>query len=219
MKPIRHTKTARLRGLKMYREDMDGLIRLFQKCASLTISDNKNNYESLDEMKQTIGLKIVNLDIRGEKPGVHFLSNQKAYQPGASTPAVFNELRTEETTDAADDLFREIKEFLEKYQRPGPARFLIPAIICLLSFSVTVAYALAKETPDYYRIRWVAGAIGCTLFAALLALLGIANSQNYLLLEKKINSPTFFAKNREEFAICESKPSKWTRTHMLFTTY
>jgi hypothetical protein len=82
MKPIRHTKTARLRGLKMYREDLDELVNLFQSCKSVTISDNKNDYDSLDEMKDIVGCKIVNLDIRGENPGLHFLLNQKEFPPG-----------------------------------------------------------------------------------------------------------------------------------------
>ncbi len=199
MEPIRHTKTARLRGLRMYRENLDDLVRLFQKCASATISDNKNNYVSLDEMKRTIGSKIVNLDIRGERPGVHFLLNQKEYQPGSTTPTIFNELRTEETTDAADNLFREIKDFLLTYQRPNPAILLIPALICIVGSAVVVTYAMAV-TLESHRVRGVAAVLGSLIVTAFFTTLGIASGQNRLFLETKLNSPSFLVRNKEDFA-------------------
>jgi hypothetical protein len=133
MEPIQHTKTARLRSLKMYREELDQLVALFQKsCAAVTISDKKNRYESLEEMKATIRPKITSLDIRGENPGVHFLLNQKEFAPGSSTPAIFNELRTEETAEGADNLFFKIKDFLHSHERPANIPVLILAIVLLL---------------------------------------------------------------------------------------
>ena len=52
MQPLRNTKSIRFGRLKMYREDLDELVGLFQKsCALVTISDDKNSYDSLAEMK------------------------------------------------------------------------------------------------------------------------------------------------------------------------
>lgn len=77
MEPIRHTLTARLKYLKMYREDLDQLVAMFVRdCKTVTISDSKYRYDSLDEMKQKTGPTVKDLDIRGENPGVRFLFNQ-----------------------------------------------------------------------------------------------------------------------------------------------
>jgi hypothetical protein len=101
----------------MYRRELDLLVTLFQgSCEVVTVSDDQNRYASLDEMKTYIGSKVRNLDIRGERPGVHFVLNQKEYPPGSATPAIFNELRTEEITDEADAVFLKIKEFLVAYR-------------------------------------------------------------------------------------------------------
>jgi len=202
MKPIRHTKTARLRALKMYRDDLDELVKLFQKCASLTISDNENEYGSLDEMKNTVGPKIINLDIRGENPGLHFLLNQKEYQPGSATPAIFNELRTEETSDAADNLFREIKDFLFDYQRPKPLRFLIPPITAAVVLCIIALYAVVTKLQGQQAQRvpvgW--GMVVFVIVSILSVSLGIIYARNYLRLETKRNSASFYVRNREEFA-------------------
>src|SRR5712691_8646245 len=103
MEPIRHTKAARFLNLKMYREELDQLVSFFQTaCANVRISDNKNRYESLEEMKKTVGSKVKELDIRSENPGVHFGLNQTEVVKGSNPPTqtTFHELRTEETTDA-----------------------------------------------------------------------------------------------------------------------
>jgi hypothetical protein len=114
--------------------------------------------------------------------------NQKEYQPGSATPAIFNELRTEETTDDADNLFREVKDFLLAYQRPNPA-LLIPALIALLGFAFMSATAAASQ-----------GMAGCLIVSALCLILGLAYSQNRLPLETKLNSPSLFVRNRDDFA-------------------
>lgn len=77
MEPIRHTLTARLGYLKMYREELDELVAMFQRsCGKVTVSDLNYRYESLEEMKQKLPPRIRDLDIRGESPGVRFLFNQ-----------------------------------------------------------------------------------------------------------------------------------------------
>jgi hypothetical protein len=49
MQPLRNTKSTRFGRLKMYREDLDALVGLFQKsCSSVTISDDKNSFDSHD---------------------------------------------------------------------------------------------------------------------------------------------------------------------------
>ena len=69
MEPIRHTLTARLKYLKMYREDVDQLVAIFVSgCEKVIISDSKYRYDSLDEMKEKAGPRLKDLDIRGEIP-------------------------------------------------------------------------------------------------------------------------------------------------------
>jgi hypothetical protein len=103
MEPIRHTKTARFKSLKMYRPELDNLVELFQKsCQRVVISDNDHRYISLDEMKAHVGIKIKDLDIRGENPGVHFLLNQKEYTPGAATPTMIPWFVATEKFDKSD---------------------------------------------------------------------------------------------------------------------
>jgi hypothetical protein len=207
MEPIRHTKTARLRSLKMYREELDQLVALFRKsCESVVISDNRNRYDSLDEMSATAGSRIKNLDIRGERPGVHFLLNQKEYPPGSATPAIFNELRTEEITEGAEALFFKIREFLYAHQRPSNTRFVIPAIAALIAaFGLTVYSTVARvlhgqqsDLPSTFPpipLKSVAAFIAAAVFFVIL---GVANSQNHLILETRRNSPSFFVRNRDE---------------------
>jgi len=96
MEPIRHTLTARFKNIRMYREDLDQLVAGFHNtCATVTISDNDNRYDSLEEMRQKGQPKIRAFDIRGENPGVHFLFNQTGVAQSSYPPFqyVFNELR------------------------------------------------------------------------------------------------------------------------------
>ena len=70
MEPIKHPQTARLRSLKMYREDLDEFLGLFQrKCVRVTISDKRFRYESFDEMRKYTGPRIANLDMRATSGG------------------------------------------------------------------------------------------------------------------------------------------------------
>lgn len=104
MEPIRHTLTARLNYLKLYREDVDQLLAIFARgCEKVIISDSKFRYDSLEEMKDKAGPRVKDLDIRGENPGVRFLFNQTEITKIGSSPTqvVYNELRTEEITDPA----------------------------------------------------------------------------------------------------------------------
>ncbi|SRR6266851_1831273 len=197
MELIRHTKTARLRGLKMYREDLDQLVALFQKsCAASTISDNKNSYVSLDEMKANVGSKISDLDIRGEKPGLHFLLNQKEFAPGASTPAIFNELRTEEITDEAEALFFKVKEFLDPCQRSTRTSTVVLtiAIACLIG-----AFVLARNSATG-QVHMTPPIVISLVVVIVCLFFRLAINRNHLLLETKLNSRSFFARNREDFA-------------------
>jgi hypothetical protein len=185
----------------MYRPELDKLIALFQSsCVNVVISDNQNRYSSLDEMKAHIGLRIKDLDIRGENPGLHFLLNQREFAPGSTTPAVFNELRTEEITEQAEALFFKIREFLLSHQRPDNTRFLISAILGMVGALWLITRNAANTTPPGQHVYAILGIIVCLVFSILCVILGTANARNHLLLETKLNSPTFFARNWEHFA-------------------
>jgi hypothetical protein len=121
----------------LYREDLEQFIGFFRDaCTTVTISDSKNRYDSLDEMQSVIGSKIKDLDIRGESPGLHFLLNQQEYAKGSQTTAIFNELRTEEISEAAYALFLKAQEFLVEHQRPL-VRWPL-AIIAVVALTFTV---------------------------------------------------------------------------------
>jgi hypothetical protein len=184
----------------MYRPELDELVGLFQRsCQSVVISDNDHRYVSLDEMKAHVGIKIKDLDIRGENPGVHFLLNQKEYIPGAATPTIFNELRTEEISDPADTLFLKVKELLSEHQRRHPMVFSGPAMV-LLTLIIPLFALSPKWWASGFRTHFVV-LLGC-LFLATLALISAAAkvSGNFLILESEVNSPSFFARNREDFS-------------------
>lgn len=197
MQPIRHTRTARLRSLRMYREDLDDLVALFRtSCDRVVISDKQMRYDSLDEMRAHIGSKISDLDIRGESPAVHFLLKQREHPQGSSTPVVFNELRTEEVSEQAEILFLKFKEFLVSKQQPRVRiSFLMVSVVAFFCAAVLQArYAVA--TGDSSRVTF--GFLAC-FFAGIGAMVPALYFRDYLVLDRRIDSPTFFMRNREEF--------------------
>jgi len=198
MEPIRTTKTARLRRLKMYREDLDELVALFQKnCTNVTVSDNKNRYDSLDEMKAKIGPKVKNLDIRGESPSVHFLLSQKEVVQGTSTPAVFNELRSEEISDEADNLFLKIKDCLQQFERPNVRwPFLILAVTVLAGAFLSIARR-PPPPPRSGGLTWTE--LICVVAAPLIFVWAV-KVDNLIVLDRRVDSPSFLARNKDAFA-------------------
>jgi hypothetical protein len=82
MEQLRNTKTIRFGRLKMYREDLDALVALFQKaCSDVTISDDKHRYDSLDEMKKYIGSRVKDFNIRGDNPRFTFCLTRQSRCP------------------------------------------------------------------------------------------------------------------------------------------
>lgn len=201
MEPIRTTKTAQLRRLKMYREDLNQFIGLFQNsCANVTISDGTNRYESLDEMKEHVGSTISRLDVRGEKPSIHFLLDRKEQIPGYPTPAVFNELRTEEISDAADMLFFKLREFLAKRERRSiRLPMLISAIVALVG---TYWFAVRNQylTPQGESAIHPNGGLFLCVIALVISIGWAVYVPNRLTLETKLASQSFWSRNREAFA-------------------
>jgi hypothetical protein len=185
----------------MYREDLDQFLSFFQKaCKIFTISDSRNRYESLDEMKKEIGSRIKDLDVRGEDPGVHFLLNQQQTVPTAapgSTPTtttiVFNELRTEEISDSAEALFLRVREFLIERQRP-----LIRwpfALISLAGLVGLIYFAIGDSRAAIAPWRTLLSTL--VFVGAGVAALKIPNQ---IFLDKKVDSPTFWSRHKDEFA-------------------
>lgn len=198
MEPIRNTKSVRFVRLKIYREDLDALVGLFQKaCSVITISDDTNRYDSLAEMKQHIGSRIKNFNISGENPKVHFLLN-KAEKVPSSTPGqtmtqLFPELRTEEATDAADNLFYAAKELITAHQQTiiTPVFFIIGVFVVAGLFSLGVQ---GIKTSRGLPIVWIA--LGGFV---LISILFLSNRSHYLTLDTRRESPSFFQKYKEEF--------------------
>jgi hypothetical protein len=189
----------------MYREEADQLVALFRNsCTSTVISDEKNRFDDLDDMKNNMGARIHSLNIRGENPGVRFLFNHVEVVSGSNPPTrtVFNELRTEEITDAADALFYKMKDFLITHQQPQFRRgFTVGAII---SFVGLVWVVLRYSTVDKQGQETLTlhGLVGMFILVLALVFFVVAgfNESNYLNLDTKRNSASFFVRNREEFA-------------------
>src|ERR1700693_1985089 len=178
MQTIRRAKTARIGPLKMYGEDLNQLMQLFNDyCTQLELTDSGNHrFSDLEDYRTNLGRKIKDLDIRGENPGVHLLLNQKVVvsTPGMSTPQTsttfFNELRTEEISDDADMVFFKIKEFLSEHERPNAAWLLLPTIVSLFMAITTFVYAAKPNLAPY---RTVLVLTSLALFALTVYLLAL----------------------------------------------
>jgi hypothetical protein len=195
MKPIRHTKTARLQPLRMYREELDALVALFHKtCTMVTISDKEHSYESLDDMKAHVA-KIRELDLQGENPGVHLLLNHPEEVRGYPQPVVISELRTEEISDEADALFREIKDFLAEHELPRLRMlFLTPAIVSACGLVLLLTH------PYKQSVGWTAGVAACVTLLVV-CLMPQVMWRNELTLETKLNSQSFWAVNKDRILL------------------
>jgi hypothetical protein len=189
----------------MYREDLDQLLELFQsKCAHVTISDKRFRYNSLDEMKKHSGSRIDDLEIHGEQPGLHFLVNQTAQvKVGDSSTATiaFNELRAEEATEDADALFFRTKDFLSARQQPQVrVRFVVIGIVAFVGLLLSPILShepIAVED----RVRWWFVAVTLVgVSISLGALLLAFRTSNYLSLETRLDSPSFWARHQDAFA-------------------
>ena len=190
----------------MYREDLDALVALFRKsCASVTISDDKNSYDSLSEMKQHVGSQVKDFNIRGENPKVHFLLN-KAEQVPSSTPGqmmtqLFPELRTEESTDAADTLFYVVREHIQAHQRtpltPAVWIFGIIAIAVTLYLGVEgfrSAHSSPQSVPSSLPLLWV------LVSGVMLVIIMVwSNRGHFLTLDTRLESPSFFQRYKDDF--------------------
>ena len=200
MEPIRNTKSVRFVRLKMYREDLDALVGLFQKtCSVITISDDTNRYDSLAEMKQHVGSRIKNLNISGENPKVHFLLNKAEKVPsstgGPALTALFPELRTEEATDAADYLFYAAKELISPHQKT----VMTPIVIIFGVFALASFIFLAVMENQTTGRRGLPILFLALAGFDLLFLMIWSNRGHYLTLDTKLESPPFFQKYSEEF--------------------
>jgi hypothetical protein len=200
MEPIRHTLTTRLNYLKMYRGDVDQLLAIFVRgCEKVIISDSKYRYDSLDEMKEKAGPRVKDLDIRGENPGVRFLFNQTEITKIGSSPTqvVYNELRTEEITDPADGVFYKIKDFIAAYEQPRfDKKWLFPMLVGVVGVFFFALHNSYVNKDGQTVVGSLPGVIISVVFFGSLVM-GMA-VVNYLSLETKQNSPSFFKKNWED---------------------
>jgi len=189
----------------MHREEIDHLVEMFkQACGKVTISDSKHRFEDLDDMKRNVSARITDFDLRGENPGVRFLFNQTEVVrlSPAPTQTTFNELRTEEISDAADALFYKVKDFLVSHQQPRAKKGLLTgavvSFICLLLF-VYFNMGIDAHGRQTVAFRALPGMLLCLAALTIFVITG-TNIKNYSSLETKRNSASFFVRNREDFA-------------------
>jgi hypothetical protein len=142
---------------------------------------------------------INDLDIRGENPGVRFLFGHTELSYSYNPPAqiAFNELRTEEITDAADILFYKLERFLTAYKQPNSRKGFLG--LAIASFAAAFWFALHNSVEGKIRGSSLPGFLLCIV--AGVVFLGFAKAiPNYLSLETKRDSPSFFVKYIEDFA-------------------
>jgi len=202
MEPIRHTLTARLGRLKMYREDLDELVEMFERsCEKVTISNSTYRFASLAEMKEKLAPRIKDLDIRGENPGVHFLFNQTEISNAFNPPArvSFNELRTEEVTDGADSLFYKLKDFLVAHQQPNARKgFVVMAVVCFIGALWFAVHNAGVNELGNATIGSPLRFLACLAAGVVFLALGLS-IRNCVSLESSRDSGSFFVRNWEEF--------------------
>jgi hypothetical protein len=140
MKPKTHGKLEYIPAVKLYREDLDALLSLFQSyCDTVTISDADSEYESLDELKHHVGSRVRTIELAGTKPNITL-----ALTSQASTLRHLSEgmVLTSEETDRADLLFSRTREFLLKRKRLLARVFTIQGIVVGCLAVVTLALFL-----------------------------------------------------------------------------
>jgi hypothetical protein len=205
VEPIRRAPSVRIGLLKMYREDVDQLLAMFQRaCKTVVISDQKHQYKTLDAMQRTVSSPIKELMIRGYDPDVVFLFNRTEVASGTTGPTqtIYSEVRTDISSDTADALFYKVKDFLLQYQRPTVRKgFLACAAVSLGGiFWVAERYAITDSQGEQ---KLAPQGLVPLLISILVVtiLVGLSfGGRNYVTLEKRRDAPSFFVRNREEFA-------------------
>jgi hypothetical protein len=205
VEPIRRAPSARIGLLKMYREDLDQLLAMFQRaCRTVVISDEKHQYKTLDAMQRTVPSPIKELTIRGYDPDVVFLFNRTEVVGGPNGPiqTIYNELRTDISSETSDALFYKVKDFLLQYQRSSVRKeFLIGVPASFISILWTARHYAVTDSQGEQKLalRGLLPLLACML--VLVIFLGLSfGVRNYATLEKRRDAPSFFVRNREEFA-------------------
>jgi hypothetical protein len=155
----------------------------------------------LDEMQAETTSKITKLDIRGDKPAVHFVFNETRRELGPQGPynVSVNELRTEEISDTADVSFWRIREFLEERQRPRVRKLRLWAGI--VSFLVSIFVLLRFGTiPGTDYITKVGLLTILFLCLSLASIITAPNVPSVMTLSKRGETKSFWARNREDLA-------------------
>ena len=114
--------------------------------------------------------------------------------------SVYNELRTEELTDAADGVFYKIKDFVVAYQQPGFIRlWIIPTFLGLVGIFWFAIHNSQVNKDGQATIGSLPGVVLSFVAFAISFYLGNGRG-NFLSLETRRNSASFFVRNREDFA-------------------
>jgi len=111
---------------------------------------------------------------------------------------MFTELRTEETSDAADALFYKVKEFLTAHEK-APVRW--PFIVLSLIFFVSLIILIMRSSEFiggkdvlHLSLGWIVNAV--LLFVSFILATFV---KTYVTLSTRLESASFWARNRETF--------------------
>ena len=139
--------------------------------------------------------KMRELDIQGENPGLHLLLNhsEEVVRGYAQTRIVISELRTEEISDEADSLFREIKDFLVEHELPRlRVLFIASAIVSACGLVLLAIH------PHKQGVGWKVG-VAASVTLLVLSFMSMPQSMwgHELTLETKVTSQSFWAVNKD----------------------
>lgn len=107
VQPVQRPKQHLLPPLKLYREDLEKIVEIFNKhCQSIVIDDGEYSYTSVDEIKQ----KKTNLELFHV---AGFISHGELWIKGAEDPSVQRSMIwVVESSDKGNLLFLSLKDFL-----------------------------------------------------------------------------------------------------------
>jgi len=118
----------------------------------------------------------------------------------SSRQVFFNELRSEEITDAADSAFFRVREFLKEHETSSYRWQFI--VIGFISFVCVILFMRSSSDDIVGGEKIIHAAPGWIIsgIVLLFAIIGAMYKRTYVTLETRIDSPSFWLKNRERFA-------------------
>lgn len=139
VEPVQRPKAHLLPPLKLYREDLDKIVGIFQKhCKTVMIDDEEYRYSSVDDMKNSAKRELKLFHVSG------FLPHGEVWIKGANDPSVQKSMIwVIETTDQGNLLFLTVKDFL--LSRKWAVKIVLVRTLFVLAGALFLAIVLFKH--------------------------------------------------------------------------